>query len=308
MNTFDPPWNTTLSTTSGPISWVVGRGGLLGHAIETTLSKTCRVWRPLYRVDWRNHSVAQAQLTAACKSYSEMVGDSPWQVLWCAGPSTLDASTSTLARESELLSHLLLTLTDTLLPRRCPSGSLFLASSAGGIYSGSSDPPPFTEASVESPTSAYGWNKLEQETVARQFGLDVGASVLIGRISTLYGPGQNPAKRQGLINQICMRALLRQPLILYAPLDTLRDYLFVTDAAARVCEGLRRLRHSTELTTQPQYVVKNFASQRPVTVATLLADVKNVLKRPVLVIPVDPPHGTHHACDLRGRVSDLDRP
>jgi len=48
---------------------------------------------------------------------------------------------------------------------------------------------------------------------------------MVGRMSNLYGPGQNLKKVQGLISQMCLRVLTRQPLVLYVPLDTIRDYL-----------------------------------------------------------------------------------
>ena len=64
--------------------------------------------------------------------------------------------------------------------------------------------------------------------------------LLVGRISNLYGPGQNLAKPQGLVSQLCRAQLTRQPLSVYVSLDTMRDYLYVDDAAAMVVAATRR--------------------------------------------------------------------
>ncbi len=64
--------------------------------------------------------------------------------------------------------------------------------------------------------------------------------LLVGRLSNLYGPGQDLAKPQGLISQLCRAQLTRRPLSIYVSLDTRRDYLFVDDAAAMVVAGARR--------------------------------------------------------------------
>ena len=62
--------------------------------------------------------------------------------------------------------------------------------------------------------------------------------VLIGRIANLYGPGQNLAKAQGLVSQLCAAQLERARSSIWVSLDTLRDYLFAPD-----CCSARGRRH-----------------------------------------------------------------
>ena len=63
------------------------------------------------------------------------------------------------------------------------------------------------------------------EADLRRFAAATGTAVLVGRIANLYGPGQNLAKPQGLVSQLCLANLTGQPLSIYVSLDTLRDYL-----------------------------------------------------------------------------------
>ena len=121
---------------------------------------------------------------------------------------------------------------------RDPAGNgFFLASSAGGVYAGASGPP-FTEHTEPAPISAYGRAKLRSEEIATEFAVRTSTALLVGRLANLYGPGQNLDKPQGLVSQLCLAQLTRQPLTVYVPLDTMRDYLFVDDAAAMAVAGL----------------------------------------------------------------------
>ena len=147
---------------------------------------------------------------------------------------------------------------------------MFLASSVGGLYAGNKGPPFCEEFSA--PISPYGWAKLEQESLARQWSMETGTPLFVGRLSNLYGPGQKLSKPQGLISQMCLRIVARQALVLYVPLDTIRDYLFAKDAGRLVADGLARLRLEASHVAITPTVVKILASQQPTTVSTLLAN------------------------------------
>jgi UDP-glucose 4-epimerase len=153
-------------------------------------------------------------------------------------------------------------------------GKLFLASSAGGVYAGSSAEPPYTEESPTRALAPYGEAKLAMERLATLYAGTSGNRVLIARISNLYGPGQNLAKPQGLVSLLCQAQLTGQPLGVFVSLDTLRDYLYVEDAAEMVVAGLDQLSH------QPgQVVVKIFASGRGTSIAALVGEATKVFRR-----------------------------
>ena len=121
---------------------------------------------------------------------------------------------------------------------RGSDGAFFFASSAGGVYAGVGAPP-YDESSPVRPLGAYGQAKLDAEALVTAWSHRTGTPSLIGRIANLYGPGQNLAKAQGLISQICRSHLTGQPVSIYVSLDTLRDYFFAPDCAGLIVEGWR---------------------------------------------------------------------
>ncbi len=196
------------------------------------------------------------------------------------------------------MSFLLHSLAGALGPARMANGALFVASSAGGIYAGSTGAP-FSESSAVRPISPYGDCKRHQEELVCRWSRETGTPTLIGRLSNLYGPGQKLNKDQGLITQMCARALTRQPLMLYVPLDTIRDYIFAADAAGLVADGLRLLRATAREAPEAPIVLKIIASQQPSTVASILGKVRHVSKRPISVVVSGSPHTHHQVHDLR---------
>ena len=280
------------------ISWVVGRGGLLGQAVESVLSARGATWYPEKRFTWNDPHVVKRELAAACRAFGAEVGTSPWQIAWCAGAGVVGSGPADLEQETSAFTHLLMGATEALCEGNSGPGAVFLASSAGGVYAGVGTPP-FSETSSVVPLAPYGWNKLEQESLACRWSRETATPLLIGRISNLYGCGQNIAKSQGLITQVCLRVLARQPLMLYVPLDTIRDYLFSHDAGRLIADGLDRLRLEAARTSTTPAVVKIIASNRPTTVATVLAQFRWITKRPASVIVAASPNAQRQARDLR---------
>jgi UDP-glucose 4-epimerase len=109
-------------------------------------------------------------------------------------------------------------------------GNLFFSSSVGGVYAGSTDQ--VINANTE-PVSvnAYGDQKLLAESMFIDFAFTNKCRAVIGRLSNLYGTAQNRTKRQGLLTEICRSAILRNELNLFVGLDTVRNFLYVDDAA-----------------------------------------------------------------------------
>ena len=125
-------------------------------------------------------------------------------------------------------------------PALARRGTLFFASSAGGVYAASQAAPPFDETSPVGALAPYGGEKLAQEALVRELAEAAGVDMLIGRLSNLYGPGQKLSKPQGLIAHVGRAALRREPVSIYVPLDTIRDYLFAADAGRMVIDAVAR--------------------------------------------------------------------
>ena len=270
-----------------PLVWIVGRGGLLGGAIDDLWSVDSKVvfWSPDAPVRWTDERVAAAQLIDGAHTFLRLASTErrPWRILWCAGAGVVATGADALAGETRLNVAFLVGLGDALdlgVARDLP-GAYFLASSAGGVYGGSASPPPYDENSPVGAISPYGREKLAQESAADDFARASDVPTLIGRISNLYGPGQDVSKPQGLISQIGRAALRRRAVSIYVSLDTIRDYLFVADAAVLITRAIERLEIEAAVgpRRQPGAVVKVIASEMDSTVASVLAAWRQVLPR-----------------------------
>ena len=277
-----------------PVTWVVGSTGLLGGAVLRGMRMDDHqvLVQP---VDWADPSSARRALQVGTSTLLDAArgrGEC-WRVAWCAGAGVVGTSPADLDAEVATFVAFLDDLAATGVP-----GALFVASSAGGLYAGARGAP-FTEAHPVQPLAPYGWAKLEIEQRARDFADRTGSAVLLGRFSNLYGPGQNVDKPQGLITQLLRSYLTGQPVSLYVSLDTLRDYLYADDAAAMVIDGLNRV--AALVGARDRVVVKILSSGRSVSVGTLVAESRRVLKRPPLVVLGSSPNARFQVRDLRLR-------
>ena len=242
---------------------VVGRG-LLGRQVEAQLRRSAADVRTVQAPWGRPEAALDALLDAAGRAARDSAS---WRLVWCAGAGVVATPPADLMSEVSLFQALV----------RClpyPPATMFLASSAGGVYAGSPDRPPFTERSAAAALAPYGVAKLEMEKAARGLA-SRGTRLLIGRIANLYGPGQDLTKPQGLISQLCLADQTGRTLNLHVSLDTLRDYIFVADAAAMVVASLRLLEHEPAGAT----VTKILASGRPLSVAAVIGESARVFRR-----------------------------
>jgi UDP-glucose 4-epimerase len=267
--------------------WVVGGSGLLGSALRRRLGTTF-VAQP---VPWGTDAAAPT-LAADLDRFLDGVGaDEEWSVYWAAGSGTIGSSRAVLARETGVVAAFAAELAAHADHGR---GAFFLASSAS-VYAGSSAAP-FDEETVPAPESDYARARLQQEQVVAA-SLDGRLRHVVGRISTLYGAGQNLDKGQGMISTMCLQTVRRRPIRLVVPVDTLRDYLYADDAAA-IIEGLVDAAHASPILATRLRVVAHGSA---VSLAVLTAQVNAVGRRGVGVHRVIVPLG-QHARDLRVRT------
>lgn len=280
-----------------PLTWVIGSGGLLGGAVvEACAESRMPLWTPVDPIRWATaHTVDQVAASARAFVAAASAAGLDWQVCWCAGAGVTSTAASALDDEIRVFRSLLAALApaagDT-------AGSFFLASSAGGVYAGSSGSPR-DELTLPRPLAPYGHAKLALEQIVAEFSEATGVPVLVGRLSNLYGPGQNLAKPQGLISHIARSHLLGQPISIYVPLDTMRDYLYATDAARLVMDGMARLRASGP--DGHGVVTKILASHQSVTVGFLVAEFRRVTRRRPRVVYGASSAAAYQAKDLRLR-------
>lgn len=278
-------------------TWVIGAGGLLGRAVVRELeSRGTPVLTS--RILWSDPEAALRELRNGADRLRHAAASGPWTIAWCAGAGVTGTSQVALEAELSLFSEALLAFGEILCTDGGEMGAMFLASSAGGVYAGSSTPP-FTEASPVQPLAPYGFAKLRAEAAVTEFAKRTGVRTLIGRVSNLYGPGQNLRKPQGLISVFAKAHLTGAPVSVYVSLDTLRDYLFVDDASRLVSDGLGRLLCPD--VRRGETVIKILASQRADTIGNLVGACRAIFKRRPLIILGASPFAKAQAHDLRLR-------
>jgi len=272
---------------NAPLIWIVGAGGLLGSHLRAALPRQfpqARLWQSApAHFSWTEPARLAEELSHAVASFAAAVrhyGDS-WALLWCAGKGTvsspapaLEPEWSSWARLLDLLDH---ARGDPLSDGR---GLVFLASSAGGVYGGNRQEL-LTEQTSPQPNSEYGAHKLRMECALRDWtDAHANASCLMGRISTLYGPGQDLRKPQGIISHLSRCLIHRRRASIYAPLDTRRDYLFIGDCAHQIAACLDRLANE-----RSRLLLKIFASERLTSVAEIIGIFFRITKhRPLIVM------------------------
>jgi UDP-glucose 4-epimerase len=259
-------------------AWVVGGRGLLGRAVSKEIEAR-EGWSLLAAepLPWTNAesliATVRANMARLGKASSSK-GDK-WAIIWVAGAAVTSSSSAQLDAELGQLEQVLDAIGGELAGPRTP-GVIFYASSAGGVYGGSSNPP-FCEHTVPIPISPYGEFKLRAEAIVLGFAKTHAVSSLAGRIANLYGPGQKLDKMQGIISQIAKAQMSTTPASIYVSLDTIRDYIYVYDCAALICDSLDRLA-DVERKNGVTHATKILASGEGTTIASLLGYFRTVSK------------------------------
>jgi UDP-glucose 4-epimerase len=293
---------------AGCLAWVVGQGGLLGaqlarqldaaegieaHAEPPIPATAC--WSPPGPgFSWSAPQEVGEQLDRAAAAFFAAVaagGHRSWCVFWAAGAGIVGSTPAALGAESAILAHALDRIAahrDRIWPRpeARPAGLVVLASSAGGVYGRCPDSPA-TEASPCLPISDYGREKLRQEGQLCTWAAAHGIGHLVGRISNLYGPGQNLGKPQGLITHLVRSLVLDQPVHLYVSLDTLRDYIHVDDCARAIVGTAVQLLDQAARGPVPG-VVKIFASEQATSISAVIGIISRVTRRRPRVVYAAP--------------------
>ena len=270
---------------SKTLIWIVGRGGLLGSHLPWAVDRHVphsRIWQFAPRFSWTDPPRLAEELDRAVASFAAAACNQghAWALLWCAGRGNVNSPAAALEPEWWGWTRLLEMLGRHLVePHRELPGYIFLASSAGGVYGGN-HPQLLTEHTQPLPASDYGAHKLRMEEALRNWTNSFSnLSCLIGRISTLYGPGQDLRKPQGVISHLSRCLLYRRPVSIYVPLDTRRDYLFVDDCANQIAASLARL-----ISEQPRIALKIFASEQLTSLAQILGIFLRIAKHRSLIV------------------------
>ncbi len=201
-------------------TFIIGSGGLIGSAIldKVANSKTFPIKMP-----WEN--------LEKCISILESwtIENPNTGIVWAAGTGGVSAPNETLHSETKLFQAFLAALERN----RTKISYVLLVSSAGGVY-GEVPDEVITESTIPNPISDYGLMKLQQESELIELANEFKLRALIARISNAYGTAQKLDKKQGLISLLVKSALDREPITIYVPMETKRDYIYASDVGEKI--------------------------------------------------------------------------
>lgn len=224
---------------------VIGATGLLGSHLEKELQlKGFDVFSPMRSFSWLNTEALKVEFAGVIEAFKESVtAGEAWSIYWAAGIGSMHSTEQDLQCETLQLNECINLILNSGLD--LARGTLMFSSSAGAIYAGSRE---FvvTESSTVAPINAYGLEKLKQEKMLESiFCKYPDFRVLIARISTLYGTRNKRSNRLGLLAQISRNVVLGQPVHVYVPLETMRDYIHVQDAAICIIKTMSILQNQS---------------------------------------------------------------
>ena len=270
------------------ITWVLGRGGLVGSSVEAKLQSRSTVWVPESPIQWGDQSLLEESFNQAFTQFIQHIAQEDWAILWCAGNSVVSSSPRDLQREADFINYICAQI--SLLPQSLQSrGILSFASSAGGVYGGSAGTI-FSESTIPQPINDYGFAKLKTEQLLINLAKNTSTKAAIFRLANVYGPNQNTGKPQGLISAITHSMLHHKPVNIYVPLQTVRNYVFADDVGEVIARCITQLAKQRRSNT----VLKLVASDRNISLSSLINEFRLVYgHRPMVVNTVSKVAGKH---------------
>ena len=283
-------------------SLVLGAGGLLGRSICRQLAiadLNSLIHQPT--VFWSDENQAKLNLSDAVSKWFDTTGCDTWELFWCAGKATPNSSDALALLEQHYFMHTLEILGAQIQTKETRSITIFLASSAGGVY-GDTSSSIATELSTLAPLGRYGNVKISMETALRGFAEQSGCRAVIGRLTSLFGSEQNLTKRQGLLSYLAYSLALNQTINIFTSLTTTRNYLDV-DTASRII--LRHMRDKKLASV----VTRNICSPHNTSVAELITLSRQLSAKRLLIrlTNADQINNSRVATEFPDEVSSLTR-
>jgi len=255
--------------TAMPRRWVIGRG-LFGQAVVRSRGDVPFATT----VPWSDGDAATDALRAGLATFvDDAPRGGPLEIIWAAGRAVTSTPRDRVFEEVAVFRGFIDALSE-LPPDTRSRLTVGLASSVGGAYAASSHPP-FTEHTRVAPGSPYGEGKLAMEDALRDGAARGGWHALIGRLTNLYGPGQDMSKGQGLISVLVRAHITGIPASIYVPLDTLRDYVYEDDAANVMSAAALRAAQTAPGTT----TIKIIGSGAAVSIGALISELHRLRRR-----------------------------
>ena len=273
--------------------WVLGSGGMLGSSIHQKLQQSsAEIFVPIAPLPWKSESELLSALEVVALTFVQRANElGAWEIYWAAGIGNMGSSAADMLLETTALARLLQILAPIQSAADSPSAAIAFASTAGAIYAGCASDDIVSEDSLPQPTTPYAWAKLAQERLLIEFAAQQhNVRILIARLSTVYGPRRSSKGRQGLLAHMAQCVVRNQPIQVFVPLDTARDYISSTDAASAMVAAVQGMGR------QSKAVIKIVASEHPTTIAQVISIFRRITRRPPRIVT-----STNHLSHLYSR-------
>jgi UDP-glucose 4-epimerase len=249
------------------ITWVLGRGGLVGSSVEAKLQNRSTVWVPESPIQWGDQALFEESFNQAFMQFIQHISQEDWAILWCAGNSVVSSSARDLQREGDFIDFICSQI--SILPQSIQSrGILSFTSSAYGGSTGTI----FSESTIPQPINDYGFAKLKTEQQLIGYAKNTKVKVSIFRLANVYGPNQDSRKAQGLISAITYSLLHHKPVNIFVPLQTVRNYIYADDAGEVIARSIQQLTHEEK----SKIYLKLVASDRNISLSSLINEFRLV--------------------------------
>ena len=277
--------------------WILGQGGFLGSALARQAAAHGYEVFPRASVPWVDPAARSLALNEIAEQFAVFAYESEPTIIWAAGAQGVASPQGGFSPELDSFQDFASAISDV---DALQGSTVAVVSSAGGVYGGSPNPP-FGVSSPVNAISQYGLDKIIIEELSRTELLE-NFHVHLARVTNLFGPWPGP--RQGLINRLCTAAATREALQIYVPLDTVRDYIYVSDAARLLMLELKAL-HLAKSFDEP--TVSLIGSGENSSVGRVINIVGRVAHRKVPLIMAQLEATRLQPRDLRMQPSWIDR-
>ena len=254
-------------------SLVFGESGLIGGGVLAALRDSESVIAVRKSIEWLNKELVESQIQQCVRSFFEEAQTDDWDIYWLAGKGGFSASQEQLDFDQKNF-QVFLSAVESCSNR---PGLIILASSAGSVYASGFE----SDIDENSPThenSPYGICKLRQEDALKDFVERVGHRGLVTRISTVFGPGGNPRNSYGLVSRLCIADILHQPVDIFVPLETSRNYIYSEDAGRLIVE-IAQAHQSVD----DGFMIRNVVSPTSVSIAEIVNICSRLFKHRIVL-------------------------
>lgn len=245
--------------------FVLGANGLIGSALCSAIAGASI---PIVGLDWSDHKIFQDSLEWQINSAIEAEKEIDFNFIWAAGKNNFFSTWAQVESEIKIFSSFLEILKKTRI------SSLTFVSSAGALYSKAGQIMA-TEASEINSESPYAQGKFIQEQMAENLQHSIGISVIVARITSVYGIRRSAESQQGVIYKLIKGSLTKIPTKIFIPLNIKRNYIPADAAAIKIYKLIKQSENNSD------FVIKIIGSLESYSLSEVINKLNKIIRKKI---------------------------